>query len=163
MKLIISAFIAMFTFVSVASAAPAAKAPRNPSSVSTTDDIYVCKNSQSRLTYVANRTTGVISMYEPDGGDKDNLPDRVRKMTNLKVEENVSSDDESGKELFTYTFSKAIETMQRGIIYRPVLEIEMERSKSASQVQYAEAKIMDVKITDENDIDVNLNCKSSIE
>lgn len=162
MKTIFAAVILSIFYLS-ASAGPKQKhAPnRNPNSVNSNDDRYVCKNSQSRLTYVANRTSGIISMYEPDGDDKDHLPDRVRKMENLKVVEESKTDGENGKEIVSYTFFKKIETLGRGTILRPVFELEMEKGNGTSEIQHAEAKIMDVKITDENDFDVNLNCKSS--
>lgn len=159
MKTIFSVVVlSLFSFSAVAEPA---KTPRKPSSVNINDDSYVCKNSYSHLTYVANRTTGIISAYIPDGDDKDTLQDRVRKMTNLKVEEVTKTDGENGKELVSYTFFKKIETMSRGTILRPVFEIEMEKGNGTSEIQYAEAKIMDIKITDENDVELNLHCKSS--
>ena len=100
-------------------------------------------------------------MYEPDGDDKDHLPDRVRKMENLKVVEESKTDGESGKEIVTYTFYKKIETLSRGTLLRPVFELEIEKGNGTSEIKYVEAKVMDVKITNENDFDVNLNCKSS--
>ena len=152
--------IVILSLFSVSALAAPAKTPRKPSSVNEKDDSYVCKNSYSHLTYVANRTTGIISAYIPDGDDKDTLQDRVRKTTNLKVVTDTKTDGENGKELVTYTFFKKIEATTREIL-RPVFEIEMEKGNGTSEIQYAEAKVMDIKITDENDIEQNLHCKSS--
>lgn len=160
MKTIFS--VVVLSLLSVSVLAAPAKSTRKPNSVTLTDYIFTCKNSQSPLTYVANSSTGELSTYEKDGSDSDTEPDRIRRMTNLKVEESKPKYRGNSREEITITFKKMIEATTR-TFYRPVFEIEIQKDNSNSEVEYVEAKVMDVKSEGDNEFDVNMKCVSSKE
>ena len=156
MKTILSVVIlSLFSLSAVA-------APKNraPNQETIHDDVYVCKNSETDFTYVANRKTGTLRVFVNDhilGNGLDKEIKNVR-LDNLIVKEDSEKLD-NGKELITYTFKKTLGTQRK--IERAIFELELEKGNGTTEVSNAEGKVMDVKPNDTEDFEVNLNCKSS--
>lgn len=154
MKTILSVVILSLFSLSVI-AAP----KRAPNQDSIHDYVYVCKNSETDFTYVVNRKTGTLRVFENDHIPGNGLAKEIKntRLDNLVVKEDFES-LRNGKELITYTFKKSLGNKNK--VETPIFELELERGNGTTQVSYAEGKVMDVKPTDDEDFEVNLHCKS---
>ena len=156
MKTILS--VVILSLLSVT--AVAAPKKRAPNQETIHDDVYVCKNSETDLTYVVNRKTGTLRVFVNDHTLGNGLDKEIKnvRLDNLIVKEEFDKLD-NGKELVTYTFKKTLGS--RNKIERAIFELELEKGNGTSEVSYAEGKVMDVKPNDVEDFEVNLHCRSS--
>ncbi len=158
MKTILSLMVLSLFSISVVAAPKRAPNRVDPDN----DQRFLCKNDQSDLMYVVNVTDGEIDTFINDHQLANGIPTKVKETKNLHVSPpKPEIDPETRKKVISYVLSKRVYTQSRGEVLRPIAEIEIETGRDSSQVVVADMKIMDVKPSDDNDIDENLACKGT--
>lgn len=156
MKIILCAMI--LSLVSVSNAV-------TTGNVVETDLKYVCKSSMAPgYSYVANVNTAVLKLFYSTPDLADGLPTEIADVPGLEVVKSVEDiNTKKGKKFHTtYRFYKMPDS-ENGMKEKfPIFEIEMERDSNSKYVAYADAKVMNVKPNDTNDIDENITCKRNI-